>query len=175
MTVFTNNNDFGVEDVEVELYDVGPDGEKGTNDDILIDNQQTNGFGEYLFVDISEGLYYVKLTGVGIPLNYVSSTGDGIYDMDGVGAFEPSTGTDNNLDSIDDGTQMGSMIMSDTIRLSSGAEPDGDFNLTVDFGLYEPQDLPTLTLGNLVFQDFDNDGIFNNNDSGIEDVEVEPL
>ena len=155
------------------LYDVGPDGEKGTNDDTLIGTQETNGFGEYLFTGLGEGLYYVKLTGTGIPADHVSSTGEGIFDMDASGPFEPSSGTDDDVDGTDDGTQMGSMVMSDTIRLELGTEPDGDVNLTVDFGLYEPQDLPTLSLGNLVFYDYDNDGIYNNNDSGIEDVEVE--
>ncbi len=167
-----NNSDAGVEDVEVVLYEVGLDGEKGTFDDVEVSTQLTNGFGEYLFTGLSEGLYFVKLSGNGIPTNYISSTGDGIYDMDGAGAYEPSLGTDGNVDDIDDGTQMGAMIMSDTIRLSGGNEPDGDVNLTVDFGLYEPQEPAILSIGNLVFYDQDNDGVFNNSDAGMEDVEV---
>ena len=49
----------------------------------------------------------------------------------------------------------------------------GNENNTVDFGLYLPQPIPTVSVGNLVFVDFDNDGIFNNNDLGIEQAEVE--
>ena len=168
-----NNDDEGVEDVEVVLYEAGIDGEKGTADDVKVDSTLTNGFGEYAFAGLVEGLYYVKLSGKGIPDNFISSTGDGIYDMDGAGAFEPSLGTDANADNIDDGTQMGSMVMTDTIRLSLDDEPNGNDNPTVDFGLYEPQPIPTVSVGNFVFSDFDNDGIFNNNDLGIEDVEVE--
>ena len=146
-----NNNDTGIEEVEVVLYDVGPDNEKNTADDIEIETQETNGFGEYLFTDIPGGLYFVKLTGVGIPNGYISSTGDGPYDMDGTGAYEPFTGTDNNVNNNDDGTQMGSMIMSDTIRLASGTETDdgdNDFNInpSVDFGIYLPQTAPVFDL-----------------------------
>ncbi|HHM21127.1 MAG TPA: DUF11 domain-containing protein, partial [Bacteroidetes bacterium] len=167
-----NNNDVGLPEVEVLLFGVGPDGQKGTADDVEIATQNTNATGNYLFPILSEGVYYVKLSGTGIPSGLVSSTGDGPYDMDGMGYFEPYAGTDLNADNQDDGTQMGVMIMSDTIRLTFGAEPNGDSNTTVDFGLYQPQPEPTLTLGNLVFFDYDNDGVFNNNDAGMEDVEV---
>ena len=63
--------------------------------------------------------------------------------MDGAGPYEPYFGTDNNIDLNDDGTQMGLMVMSDTIRLVIGDEPSGNVNSTVDFGLYEPQPLAT--------------------------------
>ena len=168
-----NNIDTVLEGVEVEIYSLGPDEMKGTNDDVLINTETTNNLGEYQFTGLPEGVYYLKLNGVGIPANFISSTGDGIYDMDGAGAYEPSLGTDGNADDIDDGSQMGNMVMSDTIRLTLGNEPEGDVNNSVDFGLYEPQPLPTLSLGDLVFHDLDNDGIFNNNDEGIEGVEVE--
>ncbi len=168
-----NNADEGIDGVEVELYDVGPDGEKGTMDDSLVDTKTTNTNGNYLFTELDEGLYYVKLNGNGIPAGYNSSTGDGFADMDGAGPYEPYTDTDNNIDNEDDGSQMGAMVMSDTIRLVFGDEPTGTFdneNLTVDFGLYE---VPILRLGNQVFEDKDNDGIFNNDDEGIANVEVE--
>ncbi|MBK9016578.1 MAG: DUF11 domain-containing protein [Saprospiraceae bacterium] len=168
-----NNFDAGLQNVEVELYDAGSDQTQGTPDDQLIDNQSTNISGEYLFTGLAEGFYFVKLNGNGIPANHVSSTGDGVYDMDSAGAYEPSTGTDLDEDGTDDGTQMGAMVVSAVIELAFGTEPFGDVNLTVDFGLYEPQIQPTLSLGNLVFLDAENDGIFNNADAGIEDVEVE--
>ncbi|MEZ4931194.1 MAG: SdrD B-like domain-containing protein [Saprospiraceae bacterium] len=87
-----NNNDEGIEDVEVQLFDLGTDGIKGTTDDNLIAATVTNGFGEYQFSTLPEGTYYVQLTGVGIPAGYVSSTGDGVTDMDGMGFYEPATG-----------------------------------------------------------------------------------
>ena len=168
-----NNADYGLEDVEVQLYDAGGDHESGTYDDQLLDSQTTNGFGFYLFTGLPEGFYFVKITGAGLPVNHVSSTGDGIYDQDGSGAFEPATGADNNQDDVDDGTQMGQMVITEAVELTLGDEPNGDVNLTLDFGFYEPQTPPTLTLGNLVFLDQNNDGVFNNADTGVEDVEVQ--
>ena len=100
-------------------------GEKGTSDDVEVSTKTTNGAGEYLFTNLVEGLYYVKLSGTGIPTDFISSTGDGIYDMDGTGTYEPYFGTDNNIDLNDDGTQMNAMVMSDTIRLTLNSEPDG--------------------------------------------------
>ncbi len=168
-----NNNDVGLGNVEVEIYDAGADQELGTLDDQFIDNQLTTSTGQYLFTGLPNGFYYVVLNGNGIPFNHFSSTGDGIYDMDGAGPFEPAFGTNNNVDDSDDGTQIGSVIISEIIELSLGNEPGGNQNATVDFGLYEPQPLPSLTLGNLVFLDFDNDGVFSGIDAGIEGVEVE--
>ncbi|MFQ5445534.1 MAG: SdrD B-like domain-containing protein, partial [Saprospiraceae bacterium] len=173
---FFNNNDTGIGGVEVELYDAGPDGFKGTSDDALMATDTTGPAGDYLFTGVNEGLYFVKLNGTGVPAGYVSSTGDGPFDKDGAGAFEPSTGTGNNVDNADDGTQMGAMVMSDTLRLTPGGEPvaeDGDpnTNLTVDFGLYLPA-TPPLTIGNQVWHDMNNDGAKGVNEPGIDGVEV---
>ena len=169
-----NNNDQGIADIEVILVNVGPDSTKGTTDDINLDTLITNGAGQYLFTNVVAGLYCVKLSGNSIPADYLSSTGDGPFDADGAGPFEPFTGTDLNDDNNDDGTNvMGAMILSDTIRLTFGDEPGGNVNTTVDFGLYRPLTPPIMALGNLVFHDLDNDGLFNHNDTGIVDVEVE--
>lgn len=138
-----NNNDPGLPGVTVELYNAGPDGLKGTGDDFLVDTTVTDANGQYLFTGLSHGLYRAKLNGNGIPPGYTSSTGDGPQDMDGQGPFEPAYGAFLDLDNADDGTQMGSMIMTDTIRLFYWSEPtfeDGDenTNLTLDFGLFSP-------------------------------------
>ena len=138
-----NNNDAGVPGVSVELYNAGPDGLKGTADDFLVDTTVTDANGNYLFSGLSHGLYWGKLNGNGIPAGYFSSTGDGPHDMDGQGPFEPAYGAFLDLDNADDGTQMGNMIMTDTIRLFYWTEPtfeDGDenTNLTLDFGLFSP-------------------------------------
>ncbi|TAK43538.1 MAG: T9SS type B sorting domain-containing protein [Saprospiraceae bacterium] len=135
-----NNNDSGIGGVEVELYGAGPDGLKGTADDALLAADTTGAAGEYLFSGLSEGVYFVKLNGTGIPAGFASSTGDGPFDSDGAGAFEPSALGDMN--GTDHGTQMGVMVMSNLIELTAFGEPvdDGDSdpntNLTVDFGLY---------------------------------------
>ena len=103
-------NEVGLNGVRVVLYGVGTDGVKNTADDVKIDSTLTAGGGQYLFTGLIAGKYFVKLTGVGVPLGYVSATGDGPADTDGAGAFEPSTTGDAN--DRDHGTQMGAMVMS---------------------------------------------------------------
>ena len=123
---YYNNSDYGIEDVEVKLFSVGVDNIKGTADDAELATQVTNGFGEYNFTGLFDGVYYVKLTGNGIPTGFISSTGEGVFDNDGSGPFEPYIGTDNDFNNEDDGTQMGSMIMSDIVVLEIYNEPDGN-------------------------------------------------
>ncbi|MEM8584923.1 MAG: SdrD B-like domain-containing protein, partial [Bacteroidota bacterium] len=47
----------GIEGVEVELYDLGPDGVKGGGDDSLIATEVTDSDGNYLFDELVEGDY----------------------------------------------------------------------------------------------------------------------
>jgi uncharacterized repeat protein (TIGR01451 family) len=134
--------DVGLNGVQVQLYSLGTDGLKGTADDKVDSTMTTAGGGLYLFTNLNPGRYYVKLSGTGIPANYVSSTGGGPNDFSGVGVgFEPNTQGD--LDKVDHGSQMGTMVMSEIITLTLNSEPideDGasNTNLTVDFGLYKP-------------------------------------
>jgi gliding motility-associated-like protein/uncharacterized repeat protein (TIGR01451 family) len=170
-----NNDDYGAVGVGVELYSVGPDSLKNTNDDVVMKSTYTNSFGEYGFFVLEEGLYYVKLSGDGIPAGYLSSTGDGHFDNDGSGPYEPYFDTNNNADGKDDGSQMGAMVMSDTIRLSFGDETaDGDSdpnkNPSVDFGLYLP--LEPASVGDFVWYDLDDDGVQGTNPAGAPGVIV---
>ncbi|MBK8564653.1 MAG: gliding motility-associated C-terminal domain-containing protein [Saprospiraceae bacterium] len=167
-----NNQDYGQQGVAVELYDVGPDFAAGTMDDVLKDTKTTNAQGEYLFKGLLDGYYFLKLTGVGIPPGLISSTGDGVFDMDGAGAFEPAIGADFNLDNQDDGTQTGVEIISGVIHLTLGGEPagNGDANYTLDFGLYEPQNLASI--GDFVWQDLDFDGQQGPQEIGVQGVAV---
>ena len=148
--VFEDLNNNGTRDagepsiagVTVQLYLL-----KGATKDITVDSlagtatTTADTTSNYLFSGLNAGKYYVKLSN--IPASYVSSTGDGKYDADGAGAYEPSTVSDIN--NADNGTAMGAtMIMSGIVDLAIGTEPtnDGDTdantNLTVDFGLYKP-------------------------------------
>ncbi len=164
----------GIDGVEVILFNTA-DTIIGNNDDTVVDIASTSNGGWYDFTGIPEGYYYLELAG-GIPSNFVSSTGDGPYDMDGAGPYEP--GINGDLNNTDHGTQSNNKVISGLFALFYETEPtdDGDTdwntNLTADFGLYEPQPLPTQSIGNLVFYDLDNDGIFNNNDYGLEGVKV---
>ena len=167
-----NNQEPGLQGVEVKLYDAGGDFTAGTSDDVLKDTKTTNGQGEYLFKGLQDGYYYVKLTGTGIPAGLVSSTGDGVYDMDGAGAFEPASGADFNVDNQDDGTQNGVEITSGVMHLALGNEPagGGDFNNTLDFGFYEPQSLASI--GDFVWYDLDIDGRQDADEDGVQGVVV---
>ncbi|MBL7816022.1 MAG: gliding motility-associated C-terminal domain-containing protein [Saprospiraceae bacterium] len=164
----------GIPGVEVQLWNVGIDGAKGGGDDFLLTSQNTDTNGNYLFTGMTDGTYYVKLTGTGIPTGMVSSTGEGVNDTDGIGSFEPSTVVDVNEE--DNGTAMGAMIMSQAVVLTLNTEPtnDGDTdpntNLTVDFGLYTP--IPLSSLGNLVWNDTNNNGLKDPTEGGIAGVEV---
>ena len=170
------NTEGGVQNVRVVLYGLGLDNLKNTSDDVKIDSILTSNTGNYLFTNLDAGRYYVKLSS-GIPSGMFSSTGDGVADTDGSGAFEPSTSVDAN--DRDNGSQMGTMVMSNIINLSVFGEPtnDGDTssltNLTVDFGLYTPvQPRLALSLGNLVWDDANNNGLKETNEVGLNDVRV---
>ncbi len=150
----TNNNgikdgsETGIPDIEVQLY-ATTDNIKGNNDDVLVSSKVTDSNGNYLFTDLIQGNYYVKL--VNIPDSLVSSTGGGIYDKDGAGDYEPSTVGDVNEE--DHGTDMpNKMVMSPILNLAindesiTDGDTDSNTNLTVDFGLFVPRDTPIFDL-----------------------------
>ena len=139
-----DGTDTGLDGIEVQLWSAGLDNLKGTLDDVLDSTITTASGGLYLFENLNPSLYYVKLTGTGIPTDYVSSTGGGVNDNSGAGAYEPAA-LEETVDNNDNGTKMSGspMILSDTIRLTLNGEPtteDGsaNTNLTIDFGLYQP-------------------------------------
>lgn len=160
----------GLGDVVVTLFEA-------TNK-TLIATTKTDTSGYYLFTHLIAGNYFAEITP---PSGYQSSTG-------GFGAksYEPAPvgSPENNLDGDDDGTQISpTVIRSGTITLSIGGEPTGEANvgpqsatdpaadngsnLTLDFGLFRPQ-----TIGNLVWNDANNNGALDNGESGIGNVTV---
>ncbi len=160
----------GIEGVEAILFQVGPDGEKATADDVEIARDTTNANGNYIFIRLLPGEYYVKLNS-GID-NFNSSTGEGTSLVSGAGSFETAPDPDNDVDNEDNGTQMGAMVMSDLIMLEFMQEPsfEDNFvnsNFTLDFGLFQP-----LALGNLVWNDLNNDGLVSTNEPGFPGIEV---
>ncbi|MEM1118950.1 MAG: SdrD B-like domain-containing protein [Bacteroidota bacterium] len=161
----------GISDVETILYQVGPDGIKGNEDDVEIDRMVTDAAGHYIFVRLLPGDYYVKLNS-GIE-NYSSSTGEGIDQVTGNGNFEVAPDPDNDIDEEDNGTQMGNMVMSDLITLEFMGEPitEDNFinsNFTLDFGLFQP-----LALGNLVWEDQNNNGRVDAGEPGFSGITVQ--
>ena len=163
-------NEPGIPNVEVILYQVGPDGEKATEDDVAIATDITDEDGHYIFVRLLPGEYYVKLSS-GIE-GFSSSTGEGINQVTGSGAYETAPDPDNDVDNEDNGTQMGAMVMSELILLEFMQEPsfEDNFvnsNFTLDFGLFQP-----LTIGNLVWNDRNNNGLAEASEPGFPNVQV---
>lgn len=147
----------------------------------------TAGGGLYLFENLPEGKYFVGIPssefGSGEPLEnlYSSQT---VRAADG--SISETTANDANAivnDLDDNGTLISSGSFYDGGVLSAGvdlnfdAEPtgenpnnatndDNDNNLTVDFGFYG------MSVGSFVFNDIDNNGIYDGSDSAISGAEV---
>ncbi len=161
-----NGAEAGLDGVAVRLY---------TSTGTLITSTTTAGGGLYLFTGLSAGAYYVEITA---PAGYCSSTGTA---GSATGPYEGTPGTqppdpDNDVNNDDNGYHTagcGSIIRTAPVTLAAGAEPttDGDAdansNLTVDFGL-----IPIVSLGNLVWNDSDNNGLVNGSEAGVDGVPV---
>ncbi|NJP06540.1 MAG: DUF11 domain-containing protein [Chloroflexaceae bacterium] len=123
--------------------------------------------GSYLFAALNQGSYIVEVVP---PANYLSSTGSNARSS---GAYEAAPDPDDDIDNDDNGTTSNSVVRSATVTLLPGNEPAFDHasgssaNPTVDVGLFRP-----LSLGNLVWEDIDNDGLVGNNEAGIDGITV---
>ncbi|OAN45081.1 hypothetical protein A6A03_02690 [Chloroflexus islandicus] len=181
--VWYDSNDNGVVDsgengipgVRVELYrDSNGNSQPDTGEFVTFTT--TDPSGNYLFTGLEQGDYIVVIPEsnftLGQPLyRHRSSTG---ANGAATGLYEPAPDPDNNLDNDDNGTDVpGGGVVSRPITLNPSFEPtnDGDDangNLTLDFGFFEP-----LTLGNLVWNDVNNNGLFETGETGINGVRVE--
>ncbi|MCA0353764.1 MAG: hypothetical protein LCH85_17360 [Chloroflexi bacterium] len=184
-----NNGETGIANVTVDLYmDRDNSGAIDAADAPTVASVQTNASGYYLFSNLLAGDYCVAIpssnfTGAGVLVGFSSSTGAAAA----TGAFEPGLDPDSdNADDNDNGSVVGALgttgsVQSACFSLAAGAEPTGEAdsngtggandansNLTVDFGFYQ---LPSL--GNLIWRDADNDGLFNNGETGIAGVNVD--
>lgn len=160
----------------------------------LVPDQTTTGGGYYRFDNILAGDYVVEIvssnfSAPGVLVGCSTSTGtSGI--VGSTGPNEPAPDADTNTtDSDDNGEQAGAVVRSKPVTLGDGngsAEPTNDndpstnplpgeaennqSNRTVDFGF-----TPIMNLGNLVWKDYDNDGIrdtSNPNEPGVSGVKV---
>jgi len=158
----TNNNGIldsgekGISGVSVQLLDANGTPLAGTI---------TNGDGNYLFGGLGSGAYSVR---VFAPNGFRSSTGkNGSL----TGPFEP--GVIGNANNTDHGTTTGGSIGAAPFTLTApGTNPDdaGLANLRQDFGLFRP-----LSIGNFVWDDANNNGVFDGGESGIGNVPVDLL
>jgi protocatechuate 3,4-dioxygenase beta subunit len=134
----------------------------------------TDAAGNYLFNNLIPGDYRVRITP---PAGYISSTGKNSFSS---GPFEP--GVNDFTNNSDHGTTDGSKIS--TAKVTLGIPGDATLNpdslvsdqpnrgnARQDFGLFRP-----LAIGDLVFRDVANDGVFDpGTDSPIPGVTVRLL
>ena len=169
-TVWFDANNNGVQDageapvagVTIELLD---------DTGAVIATTTTDADGNYQFTDLEEGTYTVKVPAsnfaAGGPLEgYLTSTGNDVAGS--------APAADNNVDLDDNGFNMGGMVITTPVTLTAGDEPAGDFNPTVDFGFYEPEQ-PTVGLGTTIFLDDDNNGVQDPGEATVPGVTVQLL
>ena len=144
-----DENETGIEGVTVQLVDPGPDGRCGTADDSVLETTSTDANGFYAFDDLDGGDYCVQfVTPDGLTLSPQNQGGDDSADSDP----DPNTGI--------------------TGVISIG---DGETNVSVDAGYFGDQPPPPpggASLGDLVFNDLDQDGIQDAGEPGIANLQV---
>jgi hypothetical protein len=157
------------------------------NADVVINTAMTDSAGIYKFTNLPAGSYRVRLPDVnfltGGPLAaFTSSTGTANA-FEGANTPGPDTDTNNDDNGTTTGTlgQAGSFVQSGLITLVAANEPvnDGDTdnttNLSLDFGMVPPVQSTTLTIGNTVWHDVNNNGLLDGAETGIQGVFVQLL
>ncbi|MEM6696951.1 MAG: SdrD B-like domain-containing protein, partial [Bacteroidota bacterium] len=155
----------GIPNVKVNLfYDTDGSGGLNGGETTPIATTFTDAQGGYLFPDLPQGMYFVKVDDSTIPTGMTQTT---IFTnvVDGSDAdTDPDDGDLGNKDQSGDGYK---------ITLDTGEE-----NLTADFGYnYNPtddvnDDEDLAAIGDRVWIDSDGDGVQDPNEIGVEGVEV---
>jgi uncharacterized repeat protein (TIGR01451 family) len=176
-----NGGEAGIDNVTVDLYrDTNAD---GVPDGAPIFSTTTTGGGYYLFDNLPPGTYIVGIPAAefsgGDLVGFRSSTGPGQEPS-------PESSGDSNDNGLDAPDPAASGILSAPVILSAGGEPinetdnggggsgsatNPDSNLTLDFGFFQPPP-GTLSLGNRVWIDTDNDGTLNGSEVGRSGVRL---
>lgn len=168
----------GIRGVVVRLI---KDGGNGTLDetDVSVGTAVTDINGKYYFVDLEPGTYFALISAsqqaIGQPLAGTrSSTGIASnFSVDNRDQGEPGFSSAATSKAIV--MAVGSMSNGDTLAEPAAdtakgfTVPDASSNLAVDFGFVS---LPTYALGNLVWEDLDNDGTADLGEPGIDGVTV---
>ena len=172
-TVFSDPDDTGA---------VTTDGVAGVTVELLpadsatpLETTTTDSSGDYSFDGLAAGTYRVRIAASNF-------TAGGPLD-----GFTPSTGSvadaDDDVDDDSNGAVSGTLgsggfVITDAITLTANEEPDGDTNLTVDFGMVDGTPAPAgASISGQVFLDYDNTGVFDGPDvegpdSGLAGVTV---
>ena len=159
--------------VDLTLFRDNGNGVFDANTDTAVATQTTGSAGQYLFTGLTPGNYFVRIPasefGAGQPLaGFLSSTGQQTGDAA------------NNRDHGAPAPMAGQGLVSELVTLTIGGEPidDGDVdpntNLTIDFGFHRPPP-DSVSLGNYVWVDANNDGVVSPGESGINGVTVRLL
>ncbi|CAA6824644.1 MAG: IPTL-CTERM protein sorting domain-containing protein [uncultured Thiotrichaceae bacterium] len=161
--------------LQVELRD--------SNNGILQQTTSNNGF--YLFSGLEAGDYTVCLTAANFaasgPLaGYTASTGsdesDPNLDVDSNdnGSNDPAQGICSGLVTLGTDEPLYELPTASDIAGNDGAgTPDENSNLTVDFGVLPPATaVVPLSVGNLIWNDVDEDGGQDDDEVGLADVQV---
>jgi hypothetical protein len=154
----------GIKDVTVELWDPGADdaiGGSGPNSDLMLSSVTTGALGQYHFEDLQPGTFFLRVlmpTALNIP-------GGNPVNLD--------NGIDNDNNSASQPGGAGTAVYSPVITLTTGGEPttddgDADTEFTVDFGIFRG-----MSVGNLVWQDTNDNGLRDGGEPGIDNVAVE--
>ena len=180
-----DDDENGIAGATVELWtDTDGSGDLDPAEDTMVTRTTTDAEGRYLFDGLKRDVAYI----VAVPEEANTGSDEPLE------ALRSSTGTFTGDDNRDDGaprpgyasvaapvtlkpattptgeTEGDSGEDSETFANSIGSSlEDGNSDLTVDFGFVEP---PTYRLGNLVWDDTDNDGLAEPGEPGIAGVEV---
>jgi len=162
----------GIAGVKISLWRDNNSGDYTPGNDGFAAGAVSDSDGYYRFGNLCEGDYIVRID----PENF--ETGVLKYYFSSPGNSDP----DNHIDNDDNGELMsGQGVVSKAFTLSLYSEPvtgnntDTNVNLTVDFGFYEKvpvREECNLRVGNMVWNDADNDGIRQADESGIAGVKV---
>jgi protocatechuate 3,4-dioxygenase beta subunit len=159
-----DNGEPGIKDLTVELWDPGADnaiGGSGPNSDLMLRSTMTGALGQYHFDNLQPGEFFLRVI-MPSPLN-----------IPGGNPVNLDNGIDNDNNSAAQPGGPGAPVFSPVITLSTGGEPttddgDADTEFTVDFGLFRG-----MSVGNLVWQDTNDNGLRDNGEPGIAGVQLE--
>ncbi|MEQ1748927.1 MAG: SdrD B-like domain-containing protein, partial [Prosthecobacter sp.] len=154
-----NSREPGLPGVTMQLYRAGADNLPNTVDDALHATTQTDANGYYLFSGLAAGNYFVKIPTPSTDWPLAS----------------PGVNLDNGVDNDSNGQQpggTGTAVHSPVIALVLSTEPGSSGSthrdMTIDFGF-----CASMSIGNLVWSDLNNNGIINSGEDGVSGAQVE--
>ncbi|MCP4352605.1 MAG: hypothetical protein GY795_44680, partial [Desulfobacterales bacterium] len=180
------DTEIGIDGIKINLYsdtdnsgDYTPGADEFVSETVslAVDGEA----GRYIFNNLCQGDYIVQID----PANFNVGGYSGSFNTGGLlYGYSGSPGNpdpDDDINNNDNGFPISEHgVVTSAVTLVSNQEPldDGDYdsdtNLSVDFGFYQSYECEcSFTLGNIVWRDIDNDGIYQAGaDTGINGVKV---